>query len=85
MPPDALLQSLRETGLDVDESDPRNPLCPDVTIGFNRSGGPEFVGPWPAFLVGVGAGGESGYYAGEVDSEISTPLTRRNCGNWGPK
>ncbi|MFC9690112.1 hypothetical protein ACFTSF_16320 [Kribbella sp. NPDC056951] len=43
--PDVVLQRLRESGADVDVSDPRSPFCPDVTIGFDRSGGPQFAGP----------------------------------------
>jgi hypothetical protein len=66
-PPDVLLQRLRESGLEVDESDPRNPFCPDVTVGFNRSGGPEFFGPGlPSWLESVLVA-KPGYYSVEVD------------------
>lgn len=66
-PPDALLQRLREAGLEVDESDPENPLCPDVAIGFNRSGGPGFVGPGPASWLESVLVAEPGYFSVEVD------------------
>lgn len=66
-PPDLVLQRIRESGAEVDDSDPLNPFCPELTIGFNRSGGPEFVGPGlPPWFESVLVA-EPGYYSVKVD------------------
>ncbi|MFD8495712.1 hypothetical protein [Amycolatopsis sp. NPDC059657] len=64
---DVVLRKIRDLGNGIDESDPRSPCCPDVAIGFNRTGGPEFAGPaLPEFFESVLIA-ESGYYSVEVD------------------
>lgn len=39
LPANDIIRFLRDRGVEVDESDPFYPSCPQLTLGFNREGG----------------------------------------------
>ncbi|WP_285780800.1 hypothetical protein [Microtetraspora sp. NBRC 13810] len=44
LPASDIIHFLRDQGVEVDESDPFYPSCPQLTLGFNREGGDDIEG-----------------------------------------